>query len=111
MPRFLPRSPDMVVNIEWPGFASDALPLLPEDQQLDAESSDPGSQRFEKLASGLYLGDLARRLLLRCVLHWLLGICIEVKCWPAHVHKILSEWCIPDCLRTAKRLSHQCSGC
>ena len=55
----------MVVNIEWPGFASKALPQLPEDRQLDAESSDPGSQLFEKLTSGLYLGDIARRILLR----------------------------------------------
>ena len=67
LPRFLPRTPDMVVNIEWPGFSSDALPQLAEDRELDAESPDPGSQRFEKLTSGLYLGDIARRIILRSV--------------------------------------------
>ncbi|KAK9805420.1 hypothetical protein WJX73_003720 [Symbiochloris irregularis] len=65
LPKFLPRTPDMVVNIEWAGFRPQAVRLLPEDEELDAQSQDPGSGPFEKLTGGLYLGDLARRLMLR----------------------------------------------
>ena len=65
-PKYFTRTPEMVVNIEWPGFHSDVLPLLEEDKQLDAESDRPGDQRFEKLTAGLYLGDIARRILHRC---------------------------------------------
>ena len=55
----------MCVNTEWPGFFSHSLPILNEDQELDAESHHPGQHCFEKLTSGLYLGDVARRILLR----------------------------------------------
>ena len=41
------------------------LPVLPEDDALDAASNNPGQQRFEKLTAGLYLGDIARRIILR----------------------------------------------
>ena len=37
-----------------------------EDQELDAEGHHPGQHCFEKLTAGLYLGDVARRILLRC---------------------------------------------
>ncbi|KAK9825122.1 hypothetical protein WJX81_000028 [Elliptochloris bilobata] len=64
MPRYRARTPDMVVNIEWPGFAAPELPVLEEDRALDAESNNPGQQQFEKMTAGLYTGDIARRLLL-----------------------------------------------
>jgi hexokinase len=41
------------------------LPVLEEDRQLDEESNNPGQQRFEKLTAGLYMGDIARRIILR----------------------------------------------
>jgi hexokinase len=66
LPQYRPRTPDMVVNIEWPGFAAPQLPMLPEDAALDAESNNPGQQLFEKLTAGLYMGDIARRIILRC---------------------------------------------
>ena len=66
-PKYFTRTPEMVVNIEWPGLKSDVLPLLEEDRQLDAESDRPGDQGFEKLTAGLYLGDIARRILHRSV--------------------------------------------
>ena len=61
------RTPEMVVNVEWPGFSSTVLPLLEEDRQLDLESHMPGDQIFEKLTAGLYMGDIARRILHRSV--------------------------------------------
>ena len=64
-PKYLPRTPEMVVNIEWPGFHSEVLPQLEEDIELDRESSHPGDQGFEKLTAGLYLGDTARRIIHR----------------------------------------------
>ncbi len=41
--------------------------MLPEDDALDAATNNPGQQRFEKLTAGLYLGDIARRIILRSV--------------------------------------------
>ena len=35
MPKYLARTPDMVVNIEWPGFHSEVIPKLREDAELD----------------------------------------------------------------------------
>lgn len=65
LPHYRPRTPDMVVNIEWPGFQAAELPVLDEDRQLDADSNNTGEQQFEKLTAGLYMGDIARRLILR----------------------------------------------
>ncbi|CAK0784341.1 hypothetical protein CVIRNUC_007545 [Coccomyxa viridis] len=67
LPHYRPRTPDMVVNIEWPGFQATELPVLDEDRQLDEDSSNTGEQCFEKLTAGLYMGDIARRIILRCV--------------------------------------------
>jgi hypothetical protein len=41
------------------------LPVLEEDRQLDADSVNPGQQLFEKLTAGLYMGDIARRIMHR----------------------------------------------
>ena len=65
VPNSRPRTPDMVVNTELPSFSCPALPRLAEDGELDAATCSPGEQAFEKLAAGLYLGEIARRLLLR----------------------------------------------
>jgi len=51
---------------EWADYTSDALPWLEEDRELDAGSHHPGQHHFEKMTSGLYMGDLARRIILRC---------------------------------------------
>ncbi|KAF1874385.1 hypothetical protein Lal_00008593 [Lupinus albus] len=55
----------MVINMEWGNFRSSHLPLTEYDQALDAESLNPGEQIFEKLISGMYLGDIVRRALLK----------------------------------------------
>ncbi|CAK8579490.1 unnamed protein product [Lathyrus sativus] len=61
----MPKSGDMVINMEWGNFRSSHLPLTEYDQDLDAESLNPGEQIFEKLLSGMYLGELVRRALLK----------------------------------------------
>lgn len=57
----------MVINTEW-GCLDDKLEVLPRtiyDDQLDVESTDPGSQMFEKRISGMYLGELLRLILVQ----------------------------------------------
>ncbi|XP_051131189.1 hexokinase-1 [Andrographis paniculata] len=61
----LPRSGEMVINMEWGNFRSSHLPLTEYDQSLDAESLNPGEQIFEKIISGMYLGEIVRRVLCR----------------------------------------------
>lgn len=60
-----PRSGSMVINMEWGNFWSSHLPRTSYDEDLDGESLNPGEQGFEKMISGLYLGDIVRRVLLR----------------------------------------------
>ncbi|KAL2479890.1 Hexokinase-2 [Abeliophyllum distichum] len=61
----LPKSGEMVINMEWGNFRSSHLPLTEYDQSLDAESLNPGEQIFEKTISGMYLGEIVRRVLCR----------------------------------------------
>ncbi|EEA25578.1 hypothetical protein TMatcc_006192 [Talaromyces marneffei ATCC 18224] len=59
----------MVINTEW-GCLDDKMEVLPRtlyDDQLDTESTDPGSQMFEKRISGMYLGELLRLVLVQLV--------------------------------------------
>ncbi|CAK8539285.1 unnamed protein product [Lathyrus sativus] len=61
----LTTSGRMVVNMEWGNFWSSHLPRTPYDIELDAESPNPNDQGFEKMISGMYLGDVVRRVILR----------------------------------------------
>lgn len=61
----LPKSGNMVINTEWGNFYSPCLPITEYDQALDDESLNPGEQIFEKLVSGMYLGEIVRRVLLK----------------------------------------------
>ncbi|XP_051119743.1 hexokinase-1-like [Andrographis paniculata] len=61
----LPDSGEMVINMEWGNFKALALPLTEFDIALDVESVNPGEQIFEKLISGMYLGEILRRILLK----------------------------------------------
>ncbi|KZV21155.1 hypothetical protein F511_25189 [Dorcoceras hygrometricum] len=61
----LTTSRDMVVNVEWGNFWSSHLPRTSYDVDLDAESPNPNDQGFEKMISGMYLGDIVRRVILR----------------------------------------------
>ncbi|WZY96994.1 hypothetical protein YC2023_069323 [Brassica napus] len=61
----LTTSGSMVVNMEWGNFWSSHLPRTSYDIDLDAESSNPNDMGFEKMISGMYLGDIVRRVILR----------------------------------------------
>ncbi|KAL0463851.1 UNVERIFIED_CONTAM: Hexokinase-1 [Sesamum latifolium] len=59
------KSGEMVINMEWGNFRSSHLPITEYDHALDVGSVNPGEQIFEKLTSGMYLGEVLRRVLLR----------------------------------------------
>ncbi|XP_068656984.1 hexokinase-1-like [Aristolochia californica] len=61
----LPLSGEMVINIEWGNFHSGDLPITEFDISLDVESLNPGEQIFDKLISGMCLGEIVRKALLR----------------------------------------------
>ncbi|GJJ72238.1 hexokinase [Entomortierella parvispora] len=51
-----------IINTEWGAFgnASGALPTNEYDTAVNARSSQPGKQLYEKMVSGLYISELAR---------------------------------------------------
>uniref|UniRef100_A0A087XBN9 Phosphotransferase n=1 Tax=Poecilia formosa TaxID=48698 RepID=A0A087XBN9_POEFO len=58
----------MCVNTEWGAFGDDgALEDLRTDidREIDAGSLNPGKQLFEKMISGLYMGELVRLILVK----------------------------------------------
>ncbi|CAA6663197.1 unnamed protein product [Spirodela intermedia] len=59
-----PRSGKMIINTEWGAF-SGGLPLTEFDKDVDSASVNPGEQIFEKTISGMYLGEIVRRILLK----------------------------------------------
>eukprot|EP00243_Klebsormidium_subtile_P002992 TRINITY_DN16126_c0_g1_i1.p1 TRINITY_DN16126_c0_g1~~TRINITY_DN16126_c0_g1_i1.p1 ORF type:complete len:513 (-),score=122.60 TRINITY_DN16126_c0_g1_i1:323-1861(-) len=59
------ESGEMVINMEWGDFYSAHLPITDVDRELDDVSVNPGEQPFEKLISGMYLGEIVRRVLLK----------------------------------------------
>lgn len=61
----LPKSGEMVINLEWGNFRSPWLPRTFADDEVDKESVNPGDQWFEKMVSGMYLGEIVRHMLLR----------------------------------------------
>ncbi|MFH1790495.1 MAG: hypothetical protein ABH885_00720 [Candidatus Omnitrophota bacterium] len=48
----------MIINMEWGGF--NRLVQTKYDMELDADTVNPGEQIFEKMISGMYLGEIAR---------------------------------------------------
>lgn len=64
-----PCDAEMVINTEWGNFGAgdsgSALPRTPVDLDVDAASRNKGAQCFEKMISGMYLGELARLCLVR----------------------------------------------
>ncbi|KAJ2001778.1 hypothetical protein GGI04_002364 [Coemansia thaxteri] len=62
-----PSSGEMVLNMEWGAFDSDDfafLPFTPHDIKLDRKSINPRKQAYEKMISGMYLGEIARNVIL-----------------------------------------------
>ncbi|KAJ3053923.1 glucokinase [Rhizophlyctis rosea] len=59
-------SNEMVINMEWGNWGSDkiALPLTAYDLKVDRASPNPGQQLYEKMISGMYLGEITRYIML-----------------------------------------------
>jgi hexokinase len=58
-------SEEMIVNLEWGNF--DRLQTNRYDEMLDNASPNAGRQRLEKMASGLYLGEIARLVIVEMI--------------------------------------------
>ncbi|KAI9471702.1 hypothetical protein LPJ78_000631 [Coemansia sp. RSA 989] len=63
------RKGEMVINLEWGGFdnATSVLPYTMHDNKLNRKSSNHGLQVYEKMISGLFLGEVVRNALLYLV--------------------------------------------
>ncbi|KAJ3568406.1 hypothetical protein NP233_g5735 [Leucocoprinus birnbaumii] len=59
----------MVVNTEWGAFNNSRshLPSTPSDNALDRLSINPTFQAFEKFISGMYLGEIARGIIVSLI--------------------------------------------
>ena len=58
---------EMVINMEFGNFDSTHVSVLPRtqfDDAIDQASPNRGAQRFEKMISGMYLGEISRQVLL-----------------------------------------------
>lgn len=64
------RPPRVIVNTEWGAFGDNGV-LDPwrtrYDRVLDRSSRNPGKQIFEKMVSGMYLGEIVRLIMLDAV--------------------------------------------
>ncbi|KAG2228655.1 hypothetical protein INT48_003161 [Thamnidium elegans] len=58
-------SDEMIINMEFGAFDNERkiLPLTRFDNKLDRESINPHSQIYEKMISGMYLGEISRNVL------------------------------------------------
>lgn len=58
--------PEMIINMEFGAFDCErvVLPTTPFDNKLDRQSINPHGQIFEKMVSGMYLGEIVRNILL-----------------------------------------------
>lgn len=54
---------DMIINTEWCNFGSRHLPRTAYDDRLDIQSNNPGIHHFEKMTTGMYLGEITRQVL------------------------------------------------
>jgi hexokinase len=91
-----PSSPPnrVVINTEWGGFDDHArlLPTVQYDLDLDRSSLHPGEQRYEKMLSGMYLGELFRRAVLAAYEHDFRNLAIQTS------SPLFQPWLIPTSL-------------
>lgn len=61
----LPDDAEVIINTEYGAFDCDlaVLPATPFDHQIDRDSLRPGSQVYEKMVAGLYIGEMLRLIL------------------------------------------------
>ncbi|KAK5975296.1 Phosphotransferase, partial [Trichostrongylus colubriformis] len=86
----------MIINTEWGAFGDDGAmnSVLTEfDREVDASSINPGKQLFEKMISGMYMGEVVRVVLTALAKEGLLfnGECEAISqhgCFPT---KFVSE--------------------
>ncbi|XP_042212278.1 hexokinase type 2-like isoform X2 [Homarus americanus] len=65
----------VVINTEWGAFGDNGcldFVRTEYDDNIDRESINPGKQLFEKMISGMYMGEIARQVLVRLVSEGLL---------------------------------------
>jgi hexokinase len=64
-----PRPDFMIINAEWGGFDDERniLPVTPFDNVVDRTAIRPRHHAFEKMISGMYLGEISRIVLLHLV--------------------------------------------
>lgn len=62
----LPEDATVIINTEYGAFDNErkVLPLTPFDHQIDRQSSRPGTQIYEKMVAGLYIGEMLRLIML-----------------------------------------------
>ncbi|KAI8145484.1 hypothetical protein BJV82DRAFT_666732 [Fennellomyces sp. T-0311] len=58
---------DMMINTEWCNFGSRYLPMCRYDHLVDRESNNRGVHIFEKMTTGMYLGEITRQILVDLV--------------------------------------------
>lgn len=58
---------DMIINTEWCNIGSRHLPKTEFDALLDQQSNNPGVHSFEKMTTGMYLGEIARQVLVHLI--------------------------------------------
>ncbi|KAI8975199.1 hexokinase-domain-containing protein [Mycotypha africana] len=58
---------DMIINTEWCNFGARHLPKTKFDDLLDIQSNNPGIHIFEKMTTGMYLGEIVRQVLVYLV--------------------------------------------
>lgn len=63
--RGLPEDAKVIINTEYGAFDCDRkiLPFTPFDYQMDKQSLRPGTQLYEKMMAGLYVGEILRLIL------------------------------------------------
>ena len=63
-------SGEMIINMEWGGFSQLKTNIY--DEGLDCASHNAGRQPLEKMVSGMYLGEIARRVIVEMMAQGLL---------------------------------------
>jgi len=63
------QSGEMIINCEWGAFDNErvVLPFNKYDQKMDEESTNKGEQTFEKMISGMYLGEIVRQVIVELI--------------------------------------------
>merc|ERR1712038_2251598 len=77
------NQPGVVINTEWEALGnSGSLEIVRTtyDHQIDKNSLNPGKQIYEKLISGMYLGELTRILILDAIEKGIINLPMNIFC-------------------------------